>query len=60
LDQCKTNENTQLAITTKGFSAVRSVRLILAIYLIFKYLLLNIMFSDIVIVKKDKELTLLL
>jgi hypothetical protein len=32
LDQCETNENTQLAITTKGFSAVCSVRLILAIY----------------------------
>ncbi|GLX33914.1 hypothetical protein Lmede01_18920 [Leuconostoc mesenteroides subsp. dextranicum] len=32
MDQCETNENTQLAITTKGFSAVRSVRLILAIY----------------------------
>ncbi|WP_082402673.1 GNAT family N-acetyltransferase [Lentilactobacillus parafarraginis] len=30
--QCETNENTQLAITTKGFSAVCSVRLILAIY----------------------------
>ncbi|MCT3076435.1 hypothetical protein EFN61_02690, partial [Leuconostoc citreum] len=29
---CETNENTQLAITTKGFSAVCSVRLILAIY----------------------------
>ncbi|WP_375803761.1 ParA family protein, partial [Leuconostoc falkenbergense] len=33
---CETNENTQLAITTKGFSAVCSVRLILAIYLIYK------------------------
>ena len=33
MDQCETNENTQLAITTKGFSAVCSVRLILAIYL---------------------------
>ncbi|ORI74702.1 hypothetical protein BMS89_08760 [Leuconostoc pseudomesenteroides] len=32
MDQCETNENTQLAITTKGFSAVCSVRLILAIY----------------------------
>ncbi|WP_394324497.1 GNAT family N-acetyltransferase, partial [Leuconostoc mesenteroides] len=33
---CETNENTQLAITTKGFSAVCSVRLILAIYHILK------------------------
>lgn len=32
MDQCETNENTQLAITTKGFSAVCSVWLILAIY----------------------------
>jgi len=40
LDQCETNENTQLSITTKGFSAVCSVQLILAIYLT-QFLLFN-------------------